>query len=70
MASISILSVCVSAFILIFLLLSLLSVVMRLLTYFMPPMETDDNAVFAAITTACYSVYPDRKVTNIKETTK
>lgn len=71
MASISILSVCISAFVLIFLLLSLLSVVMRLLTFFMPPLETtDDSAVFAAITTACHSAYPDRKVTNIKETTK
>jgi len=70
MASISILSVCLSAFVLIFLLLSVLSIVMRLLTLYIPPIETDDSAVFAAITTACRSVYPDRKVTNIKETTK
>ncbi|MGD9021042.1 MAG: hypothetical protein PVF46_04540 [Lysobacterales bacterium] len=69
MSSISILSVCISAFILIFLLLSVLSVVMRLLTWFMPPIETDDNAVFAAITMAYESSYPDRQVTNIKETT-
>ena len=69
MTSISILSVCISAFILIFLLLSMLSVVMRLLTWFIPPMETDDNAVFAAISKAYKSAYPDRQVTNIKETT-
>ena len=69
MTSISILSVCISAFILIFLLLSVLSVVMRLLTWFIPPMETDDSAVFAAITKAYKSSYPDRQVTNIKETT-
>lgn len=70
MSSISILSVCISAFILIFLLLSVLSVVMRLLTYLMPPVEKDDSAIFAAITTAYNSAYPGRKVTNIKETSR
>jgi hypothetical protein len=69
MTSISVLSVCISAFLLIFLLLSLLSVVMRLLTWFIPPTETDDNAVFAAIANAYKSAYPDRQITNIKETT-
>ena len=69
MTSISILSVCISAFILIFLLLSVLSVVMRLLTWLIPPTETDDNAVFAAITKAYMSAYPDKQGTNIKETT-
>jgi len=69
MSSISILAVCISAFILIFLLLTVLSVVMRLLTFFIPPIETDDSAVFAAIKNAYQSTYPDRKVTSIKETT-
>jgi len=69
MSSISILYVCISAFILIFLLLTVLSVVMRLLTWFTPPVETDDNAVFTAISMAYKSTYPDKQVTNIKETT-
>jgi hypothetical protein len=69
MSSISILSVCISAFILIFLLLTVLSVVMRLLTWFIPPVETDDNAVFTAISMAYKSAYPDKQVTDIKETT-
>ena len=69
MASSGILSVCIAAFVLIFVLLSVLAVVMRLLTWFIPPLETDDSAVFAAITKAYQSAYPDRKVTNIKEYT-
>jgi hypothetical protein len=70
MASTSILSVCVAAFILIFLLLSLLSVMMRLLTYLFPPIDEEDSATIAAITAAYHSIYPDSKVTSIKETTK
>jgi len=70
MASTSILSVCVAAFILIFLLLSVLSVMMRALTYFFPPIETENSATIAVITAAYHSIYPDRKVTRIKETTK
>ena len=96
MASTSIMSVCIAAFVLIFFLLSLLSAMMRLLTYVFPPIETDDktvsevqqivnamraqgtrvlctradSATFAAITTAYDSIYPDRKITGIKETTK
>ena len=70
MASTSILSVCIAAFIFIFLLLSVLSVMMRLLTFLMPPIETEDSATIAAITAAYHSIYPDRKVTGIKETTK
>jgi hypothetical protein len=69
MTSVSILSVCISAFILIFLLLSVLSVVMRLLTWAIPPVETDDDAVFAAISMAYKSAYPDKQVTDVKETT-
>jgi len=70
MSSTSILSVCIAAFILIFLLLSVLSVMMRALTFLFPPIETEDSATVAAIAAAYHSVYPDRKVTRIKETTK
>ena len=70
MASSSILSVCVAAFVSIFILLSILSAMMRALTYLFPPIETEDSATIAAITAAYHSIYPDRKVTSIKETTK
>ena len=70
MAPTSILSVCVAAFILIFMLLSLLSVMMRLLTFLFPPIDKEDSATIAAITAAYHSIYPDSKVTRIKETTK
>lgn len=70
MSSASMLSVCVAAFISIFLLLTILSVMMRLLTFLLRPVETGDTAVIAAITTAYHSAYPDSKVTGIKEVTK
>ena len=69
MSSISILSVCISAFVLIFLLLSVLAVAMSLLTRLITPAETDDGAVFAAISMAYKSVYPDKQVVDIKEIT-
>ena len=70
MSSTGILSVCIAAFVSIFILLSILSAMMRALTFLFPPIETGDSATIAAITTAYHSVYPDRKVTSIKETTK
>jgi len=70
MSSTGILSVCVAAFVLIFILLSVLSAMMRALTYLFPPIETEDSATIAAITATYHSIYPDKKVTRIKETTK
>lgn len=70
MSSTSILSVCIAAFVLIFILLSVLSAMMRALTHLFPPIETEDSATIAAITAAYHSAYPDQKVTRIKETTK
>ena len=70
MASFGILSVCIAAFIFIFMLLSVLSLMMRALTYLFPPIETQDSATIAAITAAYQSIYPDRKITRIKETKK
>lgn len=70
MSSFSVLTICVAAFVLIFLLLSVLSIMMRGLTYLLPIVEEDDSATIAAITAAYQSVYPDKKVTRIEETTK
>ncbi len=70
MASTGILTICIAAFILIFLLLSLLSLMMRGLTLLFPLPEKEDSATIAAITAAYHSIYPDKKVTRIEETTK
>ena len=43
---------------------------MRLLTFLFPPIDREDSATIAAITAAYHSIYPDSKVTRIKETTK
>ena len=70
MSEISVLSICITAFILIFLLLSLLSVMMRGLTLLFPVVEEDDSATIAAITATYRSIYPDKKITKIEETGK
>lgn len=43
---------------------------MRALTFLFPPIDKQDSATIAAITAAYHSIYPDSKVTRIKETTK
>ena len=70
MSSFSVLTICLAAFVLIFLLLSLLSIMMRGLTLLFPLPEKDDSATIAAITAAYQSIYPDKEVTQIEETTK
>ena len=70
MASTSILPVCIAAFVLIFILLSILSIMMRGLTLLFPLPQKEDSATIAAITAAYHSIYPDKKVTRIEETKK
>lgn len=70
MSSISVLTICIAAFVLIFLLLSLLSIMMRGLTLLFPIAENDDSTTIAAITATYQSIYPDKEVTRIEETTK
>jgi hypothetical protein len=70
MSSFSVLTICIAAFLLIFLLLSVLSIMMRGLTLLLPIVEEDDSATIAAITAAYHSVYPDKKVTRIEEVSK
>ena len=70
MSSISVLTICIAAFVLIFLLLSLLSLMMRGLTLLFPVPQENDSAAIAAITAAYQSIYPDKEVTRIEETTK
>jgi len=60
--------ICVSAFLAVFVLLALLSALMRILALVFPATETaEDTTVYAAITAAYRHQYPDMIITNIKE---
>jgi hypothetical protein len=66
----SMLTICMAAFVLIFLLLFVLSLMMRGLTLLFPLVDKDDSATIAAISAAYHSIYPDKEITRIEETTK
>jgi hypothetical protein len=66
----SMLTICMAAFVLIFLLLFVLSLMMRGLTFLFPLADNDDSATIAAISAAYHSIYPDKEITRIEETTK
>jgi hypothetical protein len=60
--------ICAAAFTAVFLLLSLLAVLMRVLITVYPERATGiDPAVVAAVTAAATSAFPGMKVTNIEE---
>jgi hypothetical protein len=61
--------ICVSAFIAVFFLLSMLAVAMRVLILTCPPKVAAgaDAAVIAAVTSAVSLAYPGTTVTNIEE---
>lgn len=62
--------ICISAFIAVFILLSLLAVAMRLLIITCPVKVTagPDAAMLAAVTTAVTVAYPGTKVTKVEMT--
>ena len=64
----SLLTVCVSAFIAVFILLSILALTMRLiLAVFPEKMVESSGALIAAISTTYNSIYPGTKITKIEE---
>jgi hypothetical protein len=70
MSSPDILTVCGSAFVAIFVLLTLLAALMRFLVFVFPaPLkeEKSDLAVYAAITTVYQQNYPNSRISEIKE---
>jgi uncharacterized membrane protein YqjE len=68
MESADLLLICASAFVAVFLLLALLSLVMRLITAVFPQHEmVADAAYVAAITAAVASLYPGTRVTKVEE---
>ena len=62
--------VCVAAFVAVFVLLTFLAVVMRLLLVAFPappPTDRTDAAFLAAVTSAVSAAFPDTRVTKIEE---
>ena len=68
MGSADIVIVCVSAFIAVFLLLTVLALVMRALISVFPQLTGgSDVAVLAAVSAAVAAAYPGARITNIEE---
>jgi len=68
MESYGLISICISALTAVFLILSLLAVIMRLITIIFPEKDArDDSAVIAAVTTAVNQYYPGTYITKIEE---
>jgi hypothetical protein len=71
----TIISICISAFIAIFIVLSLLALIMHYIVILFPQKQSEavleqnqvDSAVIAAITTTYQAVYPGGKITEIRE---
>ncbi len=64
----SLLTVCISAAIAVFVLLSILALVMRIILWAFPaPQKDDEVALYAAIVTAAQRAYPGSVVTRIEE---
>jgi hypothetical protein len=64
----SLLVICLSAFVAVFLLLTVLALLMRLITaVFVYHEPVSDAAVVAAITTVISNIFPGSRITNIEE---
>ena len=67
MESYELISICLSAFIAVFLILSLLALFMRLITEIFSDKNMEDPAFIAALTTFVNQYYPGTKITKIEE---
>jgi len=68
MESLGLLTICTSAFLAVFLILSLCAVLIRLIIVIFPdPESKEDQAILAAISTTVNSHYPGTKITKIEE---
>ena len=60
--------ICISAFISVFLILSLLAVIMQAIMKFFPVKEkAEDLAVYSVLASVLSAKFPGKKITNIKE---
>ncbi|MCA9734078.1 MAG: hypothetical protein H6696_04080 [Deferribacteres bacterium] len=68
MQSPDLISISLSAFTIVFIILSALAVVMQLIINFFPEKGTgDDLAVYSAIASVHSAIYPDKRITKIEE---
>ena len=68
MESLGLLTICISAFLAVFLILSIFAILMRLIIVFFPGQEgKEDQAIVAAITMTVNTYYPGTKITKIEE---
>ncbi len=68
MGSMDLVYICASAFVAVFLLLTILAIMMRVIVALFPPEDTtSDNAVIAAIASVAASVYPGTKISKVEE---
>ena len=68
MESLDLLAICASAFVGVFLLLTVLALVMRLIIVLFPERESaGDSAMIAAVSTVLQTVYPGTKITKVEE---
>ncbi len=68
MQSTDLLMICISAFVAVFVLLTVLAILMRLIIVFFPQKKNiADAAVLAAVTTVMHNLYPGTKITRVEE---
>ena len=68
MESLDLLVICASAFVGVFILLTILALVMRFIIILFPERESaDDSAMIAAVSTVLQTLYPGTKITNLEE---
>ena len=67
MESLGLITVCISAFIAVFIVLSLLAILMHFIILIFPEKGSDDAAVIAALTTVVNKFYPGLKITKTEE---
>ncbi len=68
MGSLELLFICASAFAAVFLLLTFLALVMRLILVIFPYKEpSSDSAMLAAVAAAVAAIYPGTKITKVEE---
>ncbi|MCK4657771.1 MAG: hypothetical protein KAT85_12085 [candidate division Zixibacteria bacterium] len=69
MGSSDLVFICISAFLAVFVLLSVLAVVMRIILVLFPEKESGiDAVVVAAVTSTVSAIYPGTRITKIEET--
>jgi len=68
MGSQDLLFICASAFAMVFILLALLAVVMRIITFAFPEkISKTDETILAAMASVVSTVYPGTKITKVEE---